>query len=252
MPNRRPQKRRAPLLAAALLGCATAALLGSASAAAISTASASPTGYWKLFVAIDWRSQGTVTASDCEGQPMTASASQAISVRTVRPMTIEVHIAPNGVGVVQKELFSPAMRVKTSVSGVSGVDAYGDPVGCRPGPEEPRPPRPCRTETDVQGVFLSPRGPIGHLRGFEVGAESSESWEGEGGCPETRAQEKLPRDLSVEVRAAAKKLLSQRIPKLVFHKAQRFKATAKEGNSVSSATGSLSYTVKLVRTAPRY
>lgn len=268
---------RARALAGLLAAVATtlAALLAAPPAGAIpqGTARPNPTGHWKLFVSIDYETEGTVTASNCERRltpqeyeeqqerevatgvdetpakfSLTASATQKASLRTVRPGTIEVHGRRHGADVFAQSTGAPPMKARTTVSGSAvGLGEGGEPAGCHPG-EQPGSSQPFEPESSSGTVYVLPLSARGRLRGFTVEPEV-EPWHGEtSGPPGTPAQAKLPSRIVLELEATKKRLLSHSIPKLVFHRTKHFEASANEGGSVSSATGSLTYTVKLVRT----
>jgi hypothetical protein len=236
-------------LLACLLG-----LIWASSAMAISTAPASPTGYWKIFVSMDYESRGTVTAAQCypdESQTapstLTAEAREAVKVRTARPTVIETHVAPNGIPVVGDWVYSPAFRFQITSTRESGLEG-NVPKGCYDDSRLNYKPRyDCGTLKERAGLFISPVGRINHLEGFDVEPEDFPFFES---CALTDAQGKLPDPFGVVVKEKPSRLLSRKIPRLVYKGRRSFKRNATEGDATSSATGSFSYEVTLVKTNP--
>lgn len=238
---------RALMLGGALAAASLIAVLAAA------PAGASPTGYWKLFVTIDFSSEGTATDDHCFPDPsqvrpstMTATASEKVRVRTARPTVVDAHEAPNGVPVFGEYVFGQAFRAKVTTTRSSGLDGGGEPLDCGGGPPDRRPS--CGTKSLTSGLYVNPLGGIHSWKGFVV--ELQETPAGSfPDCQVTAAQNELPEPFTLEIRAAPRKLTG-RSPKLVFRGKRKLKATGRDGNTESTATGTLSYTVKLVHTNP--
>lgn len=231
-------------------------LAWTSSAMAISTVPASPTGYWKLFVSMDYESTGTVTNSMCfpdvnqtEPSTLTAEARETIKVRTARPTIVEVHVHGSGIPIVGEQQFSPSFRAQITSTRKSGLEG-SKPRGCYDDSDLTYKPRyDCGTRKELTGLFIGPVGGINRLRGFDVQPQEFPSFEN---CPLVDAQGKLPYLFEVVLKDKPSRLLSRKIPKLVYKGRRSFKANAKEGDDVSSATGSFSYKVTLVKANPRW
>jgi hypothetical protein len=218
-----------------------------------SAGATSPTGFWKLYISIDFKSEGTAVNDHCfpdpeqpKPSPLTASASETATVRTARATTVEAHEAPNGVPVFGEETYSPAFRADVKVTRKSGLGGDGEPLECDGGPRDPKPA--CGTKTKRSGLYVSPLGGIHSWKGFTVELQETplESFQY---CQMTEAQNELADPFSLEIEVAPRKLLGH-APKLVFHGSKKLKASGRDGNTRSTATGTMSYTVKLVRTNP--
>ncbi len=232
-------------------------LVSASSAMAVSTAPPSATGYWKIFVSMDYESTGTVTNPMCfpdENQTapttMSGEARETIRVRTARPTLIETHVAPNGVPVVGDWLYAPSFRFQITRTRESELEG-SSPKGCFDDSRLNYKPRyDCGTLKERTGLFISPVGRIKHWQGFDVQPQELPSFES---CSLTAAQGKLPLDLEVVVKDKPSRLLSRKIPKLVYRGKKTFKSgPVKEGDTTSSATGSFSYKVTLVKGYPNY
>ncbi len=242
-----------PDMKRALKICGALAVTSLIASLAAPSAGASPTGYWKLFVTIDLSSEGTATNDHCfpdptqvKPSPMTATASEKVTVRTVRPTVVDAHEAPNGVPVFGEYVFGQSFRANVTATRSSGLDGGGEPLDCGGGPPDRRPR--CGTKSLRSGLYVNPLGGIHSWKGFVV--ELQETPLGSfPNCQVTEAQSDLPDPFTIEVRAAPRKLTGHS-PKLVFRGKRKLKASGRDGNTESTATGTLSYTVKLVRTNP--
>lgn len=232
-------------------------LAWTSSAMAISTAPASPTGYWKIFVSMDYTSTGTVTSTQCyptreqeAPSTLTAEARETIKVRTARPTLIETHVAPNGIAVVQDWLYAAPFRFQITSTRDSGLEG-NQPKGCFHNSDLNYKPRyDCGAKKERTGFFISPVGRIKHWEGFDVEPQEFPSFET---CSLTDAQEKLPVELEVVVKDKPSRLLSRKIPKLVYRGKKTYKSgPVREGDETSSATGTLSWKVTLVKGNPNY
>jgi hypothetical protein len=232
-------------------------LAWTSSAMAISTAPPSPTGYWKIFVSMDYESTGTVTSTQCyptreqeAPSTMTAEAQETIKVRTARPTLIETHVAPNGIPVVGDWLYAPAFRFQITSTREGALEG-NQPRGCFHNSDLTYKPRyDCGTKKERTGLFISPVGRINHWEGFDVEPQEFPSFET---CSVTDAQEKLPVDLEVVVKDKPSRLLSRKIPKLVYRGKKTYKSgPVKNGDSTSTATGSFSWKVTLIKGNPNY
>ena len=229
-------------------------LVWTSSAMTISTAPPSPTGYWKIFVSMDYTSTGTVTSTRCypdpaqvAPSPLTAEASETIKVRTARPTLIETHVSPNGIGVVQDWLYAPPFRFQITSTRESGLEG-GRPGGCSGSGDVPR--GDCGTKKERTGFFISPVGKIRHWEGFDVEPQEFPEF---GSCWLTDAHGKLGADLEVVVKDKPSRLLSRKIPKLVYRGKKTFKSgPVREEDSTSTATGTLSWKVTLIKGNPNY
>lgn len=240
------------VLLAGLLG-----LVWTSSAMPISTAPPSATGYWKLFVSMDYESTGTVTSTQCypsreqeAPSTLTAEAHETIRVRTARPTLIETHVAPNGIPVVQDWLYAAPFRFQITTTRESGLEG-SDPKGCFDNSSLNYKPRyDCGTQKELTGLYVSPVGKIKHWEGFDVEPQEFPFFES---CPLTDAQGKLPVDFELVVKDKPSRLLSRKIPKLVYKGRRSFRSgPVKEGDATSGATGSFSYEVTLVKGNPNY
>lgn len=232
-------------------------LVWASSAVAIATAPPSPTGYWKIFVSMDYESTGTVTSSMCfpdvdQAAPstLTAEARETIKVRTARPTLVEMRVAGNGAPVVGDWLYAKPFRFQITSTRDSGLEG-NQPKGCYDNSDLNYKPRDdCGTQKELTGLFISPVGRIRHLEGFNVEPQEFPNFET---CSLTDAQGKLPFDLDVVIKEKPARLLSRKIPKLVYRGKKTFKSgPVKEGDATSSATGSFSYKVTLIKGYPNY
>jgi hypothetical protein len=219
-----------------------------------SSAMALPTGYWKIFVSMDYTSTGTVTSTRCypdpaqvAPSPLTAEAHETIKVRTARPTLIETHVSPNGIGVVQDWLYATPFRFQITSTRESGLEG-GRPGGCSGSDDQSR--GDCGTKKERTGFFISPVGKIGHWEGFDVEPQEFPEF---GTCSLTDAHGKLGADLEVVVKDKPSRLLSRKIPKLVYRGRKTFKSgPVREEDSTSTATGTLSWKVTLIKGNPNY
>src|SRR5690349_1230070 len=127
MPTWKRSTVRWSLTASALIAIVATLLLGAAGAAA------NPTGYWKLSLKIDYTSSGEATNSRCYPDPeqaaptaVSGSATQKLTVRTVRAAHVEFHEAPNGVPVAGETTYGKAFRGKVSESRGGNVATGGE------------------------------------------------------------------------------------------------------------------------------
>lgn len=120
-------------------------------------------------------------------------------------------------------------------------NSEGDPLGCCGGGT---PKTDCGTKSRASGVYVNPLGGIHHWRGFTLELESEPPPFSR--CGLAGAQRELPDPLQIEVKAPPARLTGS-APKLAFRGKPTSKASDRDGNTPSSATGKLSYTVKLVR-----
>ena len=176
---------------------------------------------------------------------LTAEARETIKVRTARPTLIETHVAPNGIPVVQDWLYAAPFRFQIASTRDSGLEG-NQPKGCFDNSNLNYKPRyDCGTKKERIGFFVSPVGRIKHWEGFAVEPQEFPSFET---CSLTDAQAKLPVDLEVVVKDKPSRLLSRKIPKLVYRGKKTFKSgPVKEGDATSSATGTFSYEVTLIK-----
>jgi hypothetical protein len=232
-------------------------LVWASSAMAISTVPPSPTGYWKVFVSMDYESTGTVTSSMCfpdadqtAPSTLTAEAHETIKVRTARPTLVEMRVAGNGAPVVGDWLF--AQSFKFQITNMRASDLEGNlPKGCYDNSDLNYKPRyDCGTLKERTGLFIGPLGGIGRWRGFHLQPQEFPNFES---CALTDAQGKLPHPFEVVIEEKPARLVSRKIPKLVYRGKKTFKSgPVKEGDATSSATGSFSYKVTLIKGHPNY
>ena len=232
-------------------------LVWTSSAMAISTAPPSPTGYWKIFVSMDYESTGTVTNSMCfpdvnqtAPSTLTAEARETIKVRTARPTLIEMRVAGNGAPVVGDWQFAPSFKFQITHTRESDLEG-SSPKGCFDNSDLNYKPRyDCGTLKERTGLFIGPLGGINRWRGFDVQPQELPNFES---CSLTPAQAKLPLDLEAVLKDKPSRLVSRKIPKLVYRGKKTFKGgPVKEGDTTSSATGSFSYKVTLIKGHPNY
>jgi len=227
------------LIASAIAG---AALLLSAAPAA-----ASPTGYWKLSLKLELTSTGTATNPRCypdreqaSPSPVSGTATQKIVWKTIKPTTVEFHEAPNGVPVAGETNYTRGFRGKLTETRAGDIVVGGEPAGCHGAP----PKTDCGSRSVVGGIYVNPLGGIHSWKGFRIEPEQTPQ-ERYDRCGLTGAQFKLdPLDIDI---AAGKGKLTGRAPKLVFTKTEQLKASDTDEGVKSTATGSLKYTVTLVR-----
>lgn len=198
---------------------------------------------WKLSVTIDYTSTATVTDSQCYPDPeqaaptpVSATVTRTVSLRTVRPTTIQMYEAPNGVPATIR--IGPPYKAKISETREPGLDSSGRPAGCFGGGGDRRD---CGTETLRSGAYVNPLGRVHAWKGFVFEAEREPSFARCGLAP---AEDKLPNPLELELKASPAALTGNR-PKLVFHKSRTFKASKSEETLRSSATAKWTYTVTL-------
>lgn len=203
---------------------------------------------WKLFLTVDYSSTGTATDSHCfpdpaqiGPSPLSASATRKVTIRTVRPLFVEMYEAPNGVPATITSSFDPAARMQLAETRDSGLDTSGSPFGCNDG-TVPKPD--CGTKSRTTGVYINPLGSIHHWRGFTLELESEAPSFSR--CGLAGAQQELPDPVQIEIKASPGQLTGT-APKLVFRGAPTSRASDRHESTTSSATGKLSYTVKLVR-----
>lgn len=197
---------------------------------------------WKLSVTIDYTSTATVTDSQCYPDPeqaaptpVSGTVTRTVSLRTVRPTTIQMYEAPNGVPATIR--VGPAYKASISETRSGGLDTSGRPVGCN----GPAAPKDCPTKTLRSGAYVNPLGGIHSWKGFVFEAEQEPFVPG---CGLSPAEDKLPNPLELELKASPAALTGNR-PKLVFHKSRTFKASKSEESLRSSATAKWTYTVTL-------
>jgi hypothetical protein len=198
---------------------------------------------WKVFVTIDYTSTGTVTDSECfpdpeqtSPSPVTATTSRELTLRTVKPTTIQMYEAPNGVPATIP--VGPPYKAQVTESREPGVTSGGSPSGCFGGGSK----QDCDTRSVRSGGYFNPLGGVGHWKGFRFEPEREPSF---GNCSTVEAEGKLPDPLQVDIKVSPAKLTGH-APKLVFHRTRRFEASAHDGSRRSSASAKLTYTVKLV------
>lgn len=203
---------------------------------------------WKLFLTVDYSSAGAATDSHCfpdpnqtAPSPLSASATREVTIRTVRPLFVEMYEAPNGVPATITSSFDPAARMKLAETRDSGLDTSGSPFGCNGGAV---PKTDCGTKSRTTGVYVNPLGGIRHWRGFTLELESEAPTFSR--CGLAGAQQELPEPILIDVKATPGQLTGT-APKLVFRGAPTSRASDRHESTASSATGKLSYTVKLVR-----
>lgn len=197
---------------------------------------------WKLSVSIDYTSTATVTDSQCYPDPeqvaptpVSGTVTRTVSLRTVRPTTIQMYEAPNGVPATIR--VGPPYKANISETRSGGLDNGGRPVGCT-GPSSPKN---CPTKSLRSGAYVNPLGGIHSWKGFVFEAEQEPYVPGCGLAP---AEDNLPNPLELELKASPAALTGNR-PKLVFHKSRTFKASKSEESLRSSATAKWTYTVTL-------
>ena len=198
---------------------------------------------WKVFVTIDYASTGTVTEGECfpdpeqiAPSPVTATTSRKVTLRTVRPTTVQMYEAPNGVPATIP--LGPPYKAQVSEHRESGVSG-GSPSGCSGGGGGTKD---CGTRSVRSGGYFNPLGGVGHWKGFRFEAEREPSF---GTCSTVEAESKLADPLQVDITVSPAKLTGH-APKLVFHKTRHFEASARDGSRRSSAEAKVTYTVKLV------
>lgn len=236
------------LLVAAVVGLAFAAvLIGSAGAGA--SAPAKPTGYWKLLVKLELTSTGMATNPRCypdpeqlAPSPVSGSATQRVVWKTTRPTTVEFHETPGGIPVAGETNYTPAFRGKLTETRSGDLDLGGEPRGCYGSSQPPK--TDCGSRSVLGGIYVNPLGGIRDWKGFRIEPEQTpgERWQS---CGLAGAQFKLD-PLELDILASRGKLTSK-APKLVFTKTQSLKASDTNEGIKSSATGTLEYTVTLIR-----
>ncbi|HUB98431.1 MAG TPA: hypothetical protein VMS11_01255 [Solirubrobacterales bacterium] len=204
---------------------------------------------WKLTLTVDYSSTGTATDSHCfpdpaqiAPSPLSASATREVTIRTIRPLFVEMYEAPNGVPATITSSFDPAARMKLAETRDSGLDTSGSPLGCHGGGTAPT--TDCGTKSRTTGVYINPLGNIHHWRGFTLELESEAPPFSR--CGLAGAQQELPDPLQIDVKATPGQLTGT-APKLVFRDSVTPRASDRHETTISSATGKLTYTVKLVR-----
>jgi hypothetical protein len=209
---------------------------------------ANPSGYWKVQISIDYTSTGAATDPRCypnpeevNPSPVSGDATQKISVRTLKPTTLEFHEAPNGVPVAGETNFTRGYRGKISETRGGDLSLDGSPTSCLGG--QPRK-TDCGTRSVISGLYVSPLGGIHSWRGFVIEFEQTPQ-ERFQSCGLSDAQHKLD-PLRIEIPAKPSRLTS-RAAKLVFRDSVDVKASTTFEGVKSSATGKLNYTIKLTR-----
>lgn len=231
------------LTASAVAALVVAAMLvGAAGAGA-----ANPTGYWKLSLKLELTSTGTATNPRCYPNPeqvaptpVSGTATQRIVWKTVRPTTVEFHEAPNGIPVAGETNYTRGFRGKLTETRAGNVELGGEPQGCYG--ELPK--TDCGDRSSFGGIYVNPLGGIHSWKGFRVEPEQTPQ-EKYSRCGLTSAQFKLnPLDIDVVAKPGK---LTGRAPKLVFTKTLQLKAADTNEGVKSTATGTLKYTITLVR-----
>ncbi|HET7443643.1 MAG TPA: hypothetical protein VFJ57_03200 [Solirubrobacterales bacterium] len=203
---------------------------------------------WKLTLTVDYSSTGTATDSHCfpdpaqiAPSPLSASATRKVTIRTVRPLFVEMYEAPNGVPATITSSFDPAARMKLAETRDSGLDTSGSPFGCNGGGATKTD---CGTKSRTTGVYINPLGAVHHWRGFTLELESEAPPFSR--CGLAGAQQELPDPVLIDVKATPGQLTGS-APQLVFRGSPTSRASDRDESTTSSATGKLTYTVKLVR-----
>lgn len=165
----------------------------------------------------------------------------------MRPAVVEMHRAANGIPTVTESSSAPPMRTKVTVRRSSGLEGI-QPRGCFDSHLNYVPHYDCGSRSVRDGIYLSPLANGRHWYGFTVEPRSVPAEQFEN-CPLTAAQEKLPLDLSLDMVAVASRLISHKLPKIVFEDTGlTFNANSDDQGTVSIANGELGYRLKLVRT----
>ncbi|MDQ3724945.1 MAG: hypothetical protein M3335_03470 [Actinomycetota bacterium] len=198
---------------------------------------------WKLHVTIDYVSTGTVTDSECfpnpsqvDPSPVSATVTRELTLRTVRPTTIQMYEAPNGVPATIPR--GAPYKAQVTETREAGITTSGTPVGCYgsgSGKQD------CGTRSLRSGAYVNPLGGVHSWKGFAFEPQQLPTFSNCGIAP---AMAKLPDPLDLNIKASPGALTGQK-PKLVFRKTQRFQATKNDGSIRSEATAKLTYTVKL-------
>lgn len=232
------------LTASALAAIAFAAMLvGAASSGAVNN----PTGYWTLSLKLELTSTGTATNPRCYPNPeqvaptpVSGTATQKVVWKTVRPTKVEFHEAPNGVPVAGETNYTRGFRGKLTETRSGNVELGGEPQGCYG--ELPK--TDCGSRSSFGGIYVNPLGGIHSWKGFRVEPEQTPQ-EKYSRCGLTSAQFKL-NPLDIDIVAKPSKLTSK-APKLVFAKTVQLQASDTNEGIKSTATGTLKYTITLVR-----
>jgi hypothetical protein len=218
-------------------------LVAAAVALAVAQSASARDANWKLFVTVDYVSTGTVTDSECfpnpaqvGPSPVSATTTRELTLRTVRPTTIQMYEAPNGVPATIP--LGPAYKAQVTESREAGVTTSGSPVGCFGGGSSKQD---CGTRSLRSGAYVNPLGGVHSWKGFVFEPQQLPTFSNCGIAP---AMAKLPDPLDLSIKASPGALTGQE-PKLVFRKTERFRATKNDGSIRSEATAKLTYTVKL-------
>jgi hypothetical protein len=218
-------------------------LISAVVALAVAQSASARDANWKLHVTIDYVSAATVTDGECfpdpsqvAPSPVTATTTRKVTLRTVRPTTIQMYEAPNGVPATIR--VGPLFKAQVTETRGPGVSTSGNPTACFGGGSK----QDCGTRSLRSGAYVNPLGGIHGWKGFVFEAEQQPSFSN---CGIARAETKLPDPLELEIKVSPAALTGHR-PKLVFRKTRRFQASARDGSVSSEASANLSYMVKLV------
>ena len=245
MSTRKPRRAR-PLAAALLCGLLAVALTAL-------PARAASVGYWKLYVSIDYQSEGTAVDSRCFTNAshdalttLKATATEKLSIRTLSPGLVEMRRAANGKPLVRERRGAAPMRLSATVERSSGLDGI-EPAGCDGRPPSAK--QDCGSQTLRTGISLSPYGDGNHWVGFWASPQQLPVF---ANCPLTGAQSQLPPPVPLDLIAVASQLTSKTTPLLPFR--DRDLTTnaplSIDGNVTSFGHGTLGYSVRLVRATP--
>lgn len=237
---------RSSLTASSIAAIAFAAMLiGAPSAGAVNN----PTGYWTLSLKLELTSTGTATNPRCypnpeqvAPSPVSGTATQKVVWTTVRPTKVEFHEAPNGVPVAGETNYTRGFRGKLTETRSGDLNTSGEPLNCYGG--NPPEKTDCGNRSSFGGIYVNPLGGIRSWKGFRVEPEQTPQ-EKYSRCGLTSAQWKL-NPLDIDVVAKPSKLTSK-VPKLVFSRTVQLKASDTQEGIKSTATGTLKYTITLVR-----
>lgn len=219
-------------------------LIAAIVALAVAQSASARDANWKLHVTIDYVSNGTVTDNGCfpdpsqvDPSPVTATTTRKLTLRTVRPVTIQMYEAPNGVPATIPR--GAPFKGQVTETREAGITTSGTPVGCFGGGSSKQD---CGTRSLRSGAYVNPLGGVRSWKGFRFEPQELPIFSNCGIAP---AMAKLPDPLDVSIKASPGALTGQK-PKLVFRKTKRFGATKNDGSIRSEATAKLTYTVKLV------
>ena len=198
---------------------------------------------WKLLVTIDYASTGKVTDSECFPSaaasaplPVSAASTREVTLRTVRPTSIQMYEAPSGTPATIR--VGPPYRAQVTETRTPGIETSGSPTGCFGSGAKQE----CGTRSLRSGAYVSPLGGIHSWKGFTFEAEKRPSFSDCGVAP---AEGKLPDPYLLELKASPAALTGH-AQKLVFHRTQSFHAGARDHSLSSEATAKRTYTVRLI------